>query len=872
MARRPSSNQSTIGYLSLAGFFLLLMAISYGLSEAGFTVNINRLIHDSWVRIHKREAPDDVVIVGIDNESLQRFGRWPWPRDLQASLYRKLAQAGVQAVVIDLLYVEPDNLPSVDKELADAIAELPVTVLPVVTEGLGSVSLENESVPIPAISRVVNSLGHIFIPVDPDGIYRRIGLKAGFGLAHWETMSLAAVNQLDGNLTDEDLPGNRLSALAENNTWIQDYDVLIPFYGPPQTFTNISVSAIFDNSLSRDSLRDKVVFVGATATGMLDQFPTPVTSRDLLMPGVEIHASVFAALRDGSLVTEVDKRLNFLVCGVLLILVLLLYSRLSPIWGLTGAGVGALLPVLFSFLLYRFGQLWYPPLVASIPVLISYVLWSWHRLDFLSQFLRGEADKLNEEIGNIDNTNNILLAQFFQSAEKHLPLSSWCFKASGEEFSGGDTEQLARDVTSESWFRDGKKFARKYSTPGNLVISFATEDKNFGDDFTRYLDSLSRVSERQTPVRLAGSIERMQLDTQRLSSQVERLRQLNVLSESIFEGSSAGHIVWSAAGEVVRANELAGTSLPEIDVAKESLRGFVIAIGRDPDNQDKQRMQNLILHAESWQVNRIQDDSELVINFSAYGDSLAERLISVSIIDVTEIRRSERSRAELIDFLSHDLRSPLISSLYMLSDDLQVSNSENDEKIERIENNINLSLTMMDDLLTIARADNLTSEQFSMVLFDSVVDNAVAQMIPQARRHNISIDVEEYEQEIWVNADAALLERAVVNIVSNAVKYSPEGTRVRVTTRLNSESILLEVQDQGIGIAPEMMDNLFTRFKRDAKVSKQFKGIGLGLALVSRVVTQHGGRVWASSPGQGTLITVEIPFAFVGDYAEEEAG
>ena len=179
---------------------------------------------------------------------------------------------------------------------------------------------------------------------------------------------------------------------------------------------------------------------------------------------------------------------------------------------------------------------------------------------------------------------------------------------------------------------------------------------------------------------------------------------------------------------------------------------------------------------------------------------------------------------------------------------------------------------MMDDLLTIARADNLTSEQFSMVLFDSVVDNAVAQMIPQARRHNISIDVEEYEQEIWVNADAALLERAVVNIVSNAVKYSPEGTRVRVTTRLNSESILLEVQDQGIGIAPEMMDNLFTRFKRDAKVSKQFKGIGLGLALVSRVVTQHGGRVWASSPGQGTLITVEIPFAFVGDYAEEEAG
>lgn len=871
VASSSPSRRSDISYLSLAGFFMLLMAISYGLYEAGFTVNVDRLIHDSWVRVHSREAPSDVVIVGIDKDSLQEFGRWPWPRDIQATLYRKLEQAGVRAVVIDLLYVEPDNQPSVDKDLADAIAGLPVSVLPVVTEGLGIVAQEDESVPIAAISRVVSSLGHIFLPADPDGIYRRIGLKAGFGVAHWETMGLAAYNQLDGNLYDDDLPGNRLEATAEKNIWVQDHEVLIPFYGPPQTFTNISVSDIFDSTVGRGSLSGKIVFVGATSTGMLDQFPTPVTSKNLLMNGVEIHANVFAALRDGSMITTIDKRLNFLVCAALLLLILLLYSRLSPIWGLVGAGVGALVPVALSFILYRFSQLWYPPLVASIPMLISYFLWSWHRLDFLSQFLRGEADKLNAEIGNIDNTNNILLAQFFQSAEKHLPLTGWCFKASGEEFSGGDYAQKQQDAQSESWVRDGNYFSRKYATPGNLVISFATDDVAFGDDFTSYLDSLSRVSERQTPV-LAGSIERIQLDTQRLSSQVERLRQLNVLSESIFEGSPAGHIVWSAAGESVRANELAGNSLQALDINKISLREFVAAIGRDPDNQDKQRMQSLILDAEPWQVNFIQEDSELVINFSAYGDSLAERLVSVSIVDVTEIRRSERSRAELIDFLSHDLRSPLISSLYMLSDDLQVSTAENDEKIERIENNINLSLTMMDDLLTIARADNLTSEQFSMVLFDSVIDNAVSQMIPQARRRDIAIDVEEYDQEIWVNADAALLERAVVNIVSNAVKYSPDGTRVAVTVKLNEETILLEVQDQGIGIAPEMMDNLFKRFKRDAKMSKQFKGIGLGLALVSRVISQHGGRVWASSPGKGTLISVEIPFSFVGEYVEEEAG
>jgi len=142
-----------------------------------------------------------------------------------------------------------------------------------------------------------------------------------------------------------------------------------------------------------------------------------------------------------------------------------------------------------------------------------------------------------------------------------------------------------------------------------------------------------------------------------------------------------------------------------------------------------------------------------------------------------------------------------------------------------------------------------------MVLFDSIVDNAVVQLMPQARGRNIKIEIEEKDNDVWVNADAALLERAVVNIISNAIKYSPENTTVFVESY----------------IAPEMMDNLFKRFKRDAQVSKQFKGIGLGLALVSRVVTQHGGRVWASSPGVGTLISVEVPVAFVGENIEDAA-
>ncbi len=861
--------QSHFSYLSLLGFYLLLLSITYALHEGQFTRNLDTLLHDGWVRLQQREAPEDVVVIGIDSASLASIGRWPWSRDLQAAFFQKLASLEVRAAVIDILYVEPDNFPANDVALAKAIASLPVSILPVLTEGRGSYTDQAEKLPLPVITRDITDLGHIFLPIDADGIVRRVNLMAGFRSAHWPALSLATFNALSAGTGDEliadNIPGRQLEP-SPLNTWVEDREVLIPFYGPARTFVNIPIEDVISGRVDPNALAGKIVFIGTTATGMGDVLPTAVSSIDTPMPGVEIHANIFSALRDGSLITEINHHLNFVVAAVLLFFILLLYSRLSPLWGLIGAGVFAMIPILLSYFLYAVYKLWYPPLVASLPMLVSYFIWSWHRLDFVSEFLRQESDKLSREIGSIDNTNDVLLVNFFENAQQHLPVNSWHFEAAGQEFSNGKAIPGRKlEPGLELWINDEGTYRKRYATPGNLTIAFHSDDAEFAEEFASYIDSLSRVRERQAPARMSGSIERLQVNTYRLSSQMERLRQLNGLSESIFEGSSAGLVVWSAAGETVRINELAQQVLPMVLDKEISLHDFLKRIGRDPDSRDQERLQRLILNSESWQINRVQDDNELVINFKAVGDTLAERLISASIVDVSEIRRSERSRAELIDFLSHDLRSPLISSLYLLGDDLRVSEAKNDEKIERIESNINLSLTMMDDLLTLARADNLSAEQFSLSLFDSIVDNAVAQLAPQARNKEIVFEIDPQEDEIWVNADASLLERAVVNIVSNAIKYSPEKTVIKILYRVEGDKIFLDVEDQGIGIAPEMMENLFQRFKRDANISKQFKGIGLGLALVSRVVTQHGGRVWASSPGRGTRISVELPLAVIDD-------
>jgi signal transduction histidine kinase len=212
------------------------------------------------------------------------------------------------------------------------------------------------------------------------------------------------------------------------------------------------------------------------------------------------------------------------------------------------------------------------------------------------------------------------------------------------------------------------------------------------------------------------------------------------------------------------------------------------------------------------------------------------------------------------DYLSHDLRSPLISALALLEQDSD----------SRIEQNIQHSLAMMDDLLHVARADNLTEAKFSAVLLNAVVDNALDQMLPQAISRAIRLELDVSDDDLWVDGDATSLERAITNILSNAIKYSPDYTTIGVKLYGSDRTAILIIDDEGVGIDPAILGQLFTRFKRDASTESSFKGIGRGLALVSRVVTLHGGKVVASNLPQGTRITFLLPLE--SESREDESG
>ncbi|MFK8080328.1 MAG: CHASE2 domain-containing protein [Granulosicoccus sp.] len=838
-------------------FFCLLLLLTFTLTWSEATRKVDLLLHDSWVRNDQRAVPSDIVIAAIDSDSLNELGRWPWQRDIQAQLFERLAQYGVRIVFSDILYTEISENKADDMRLGRAIGELPLSVLPILTErGSGRVSVE--SLPIPDIIRNAGSLGHIFLPIDEDGIVRRVFLKAGLNRAHWPSLSLAALELL--GQSPDPLPG-----VAEHGSsvshWMLDNEVFIPFYGAAGTFPRLSASDIIRGDIPHDYLRNRIVLVGMTATGLGDVVPTPVSALDQAVAGVEIHANIFAALRDGLMVSRAHPYLPLIVAFFLLPVMLLVYSRAPPEWGLVFVAIGFLIPILISFVLYKILHLWFAPFAASVPVLVSYLFWSRHRLQYVNAFLEQENKRSSASLPKRVVNDNEALVKFFTSAARHLPIDGWRFTVGKERFAGGkELPVILPTGMDDQWVEHRGVHVRRYPASKDLLIQMRITDNTIGKQITDYVDSLARVRAKEQSTILTGSIERLQTNVLTVSEQLEWLRNVKAFSDTMLAAAPAGFAVWNPAGECIRANKLI-YQLVDGYRKRGDLLDFVACLGCNPNGgEDSRQFRDLTINRKPWQISFRDDDHELVVNFRAVGEKLSERLICVSVLDVTDIRTAEKARAEMVDYLSHDLRSPLISAMYLL---------ENNPD-PRIAQNINNSLSMMDDLLHIARADSLSESHFEPLLLNAVLDNTLDQLLPQAQAQAITFDIETVDDDLWVVGDAASLERAFTNIVGNAIKYSPQDTTITVTLANSKSRAILTVDDEGVGIDPAMLDQLFTRFKRDASSAKEHKGIGLGLALVARVVRMHGGEVRASNLSIGTRITLELALEGHSMYSGED--
>jgi CHASE2 domain-containing sensor protein/signal transduction histidine kinase len=238
----------------------------------------------------------------------------------------------------------------------------------------------------------------------------------------------------------------------------------------------------------------------------------------------------------------------------------------------------------------------------------------------------------------------------------------------------------------------------------------------------------------------------------------------------------------------------------------------------------------------------------------------------VSIIDVSTIRAAERSRDETLRFLSHDMRAPQASILALLELQSEIDSAlPQAEFFARIEKASRKTLGLADNFVQLARAES-HEYRFEEVDFQDILLDAIDELWTQANAKQIKLvaDVSAGDYPVWV--DRGLMTRALVNLISNAINYSPAHTRISGVLRLqqSTRQIICHIIDQGFGIAEADRPRLFQRFQRLGPSNRpRHDGIGLGLVFVKTVVERHHGSISFSSTEQiGTTFTVTLPAYF----------
>ncbi len=359
------------------------------------------LILDTHLKLWPQPQPQDVVIVAIDEPSLSALGRWPWPRRRHAELIERLSAADAKAIAFDISFSEPDTVdPLGDDLLATAIKENGRVILPVLPERLDNQMLE--VLPLPAVASAAAGLGHSDVELDPDGMVRRIFLRAGIGSAVWPSFALALLQLTDPKaagpyFAPDTADGQPTSPYA----WIRRFPVAFPYVGPPGRFERISYADALRPEVSQQAFRDKIVLVGMTAVGMGQALATPVSGSAEAMSGVELNANLFSALRRGMTLRELEVGWRLCSTGLLAFLPALLYPWTKPRWTPLAAGVLVLLTLIASAAMLRLLHLWFPPAAALLALGLSYIFWSWRRLEQTAQTLAEEKERAETTLQSI---------------------------------------------------------------------------------------------------------------------------------------------------------------------------------------------------------------------------------------------------------------------------------------------------------------------------------------------------------------------------------------------------------------------------------------------------------------------------------------
>lgn len=719
---------------------------------------LSNLLYDNLRRLSPLPVDPRILIVTIDDYSLQQLGQWPWSRAMHAQLLDRLSAANVKGVLFDVIFSEPDSHPGNDQLLAQAVCRAGNVFVPLLREGVARYGQPlGEIEPVAALSHCAKGIGHINAEADADGIVRSVYLSEGPAQKARPQLAWLLYEE---SLTDKgNVPMPGTAALPSAQGWQRAHEIRIPFIRSDAGFPTVPYVSVLRGEVPPELLRDRLILIGSTAPGLGDRYVTPQSASIGTTPGIEIQANILNGLLQQRNIVVLDQRLAALLSVMIVgeLLGLLLVRPRRALWLTLGAMAAALLG---SGVLLRLGW-WWSPAASLIGMMLGYLIWNWRRLNAVLAYFGWELARLDSE-------------------PKVFPERRRTQAPAGDVLQG----QIVALEQAMSRTRDTRRFIA---------------------DGLEYLPVATLISDPNGRILLANR----------------------------------------------KAREVFCRGLVGEDMLEQlSDLGYPV-----PPNGMPSALSTLEpLEFRDTQARSLRLD--LAPLLPAEGDAVIGWLLSLT--DLSVERDAEEQRAVLLRFLSHDLRAPHSAILALL--DVQRHQVSGDTQVfSQIELQVRKALNLTEAFVQLAKAES-EAYQFQPSMFAMLLLDTFDQASSIAHLKNIQLlhDLDE-DAEALVLADQSLLTRALFNLLENAIKYSPAGSRISVRVSCAEGWLLCEIADQGRGIAVDELPELFSQYRRFTSAHGS-DGLGLGLSMVKAVVDRHGGRISCHSVvGQGTTFSVQLP-------------
>lgn len=244
--------------------------------------------------------------------------------------------------------------------------------------------------------------------------------------------------------------------------------------------------------------------------------------------------------------------------------------------------------------------------------------------------------------------------------------------------------------------------------------------------------------------------------------------------------------------------------------------------------------------------------------------TVAEGLGRVVVMqDITHLKELDRLKSEFVSTVSHDLRTPLttVQGYIELLDRVGPLNATQQGFVKKALNSLSHITLLISDLLDIGRIEAGYDLEMRPCRINDCITQTVESLLDTAAQHEVTLRVGTVAEGLWVKGNPYRLRQVLDNLINNAIKYNRPNGWIEVRAQRDEDHIVVQVQDNGIGIPTEEQPRVFDRFYRVVtEETEQIRGSGLGLAIVKSIVEKHKGRAWVeSTPGKGSTFSFILP-------------